>query len=373
MEQQQKFHKPKKKICLVIPSLVGGGMERVMSELANYLVRKEVSVSLILMFKDEVFYKLDPEIQVIEPSQRKISNLTYAFFLFPFLRRKIQKIKPDAVLSFGERYNSYVLLATLGLTVPVYISDRSSPHKTLSRFNLWMSKKLYKNAAGVVAQTSKAAELLSRRLNGAQDNIRVIPNPLREIKGLKYQQKNQIVALGRLVREKRYDRLLEVISLLKEPSWKLVIVGDGYLRSDVENMIEEYGVQDRVILAGQQKQVDAFLGESKIYVLSSDIEGYPNALCEAMAHGLACISFDCVAGPSDIIEHGKNGILIEDGHTKLFARELDRLIANEDERLRLGLEAKKIRARLKGDEIFEQYLHFLLSNPHVSQKKTKQE
>jgi len=349
-----------KKICLVIPSLIAGGMERVMSELANYLVKNDASVWLILMFRDEVFYKLDPKIQVIEPSFRKRSNLTYAFFLFPFVRRKIKSIHPDTVLSFGERYNSYVLLATLGLPFPVYISDRSSPHKSLSNFNLWMSKFLYKKSAGIVAQTSKAAELLSRRLKGAQTNIRVIPNPLREIHRAFPPKKNQIVALGRLVREKRYDRLLEIISFLKDKSWNLVIVGDGYQRSQVESMIQEFGVQDRVVLAGQQKEVDHFLEESKIYVLTSDIEGYPNALCEAMAHGLACVSFDCVAGPSDIIEHGKNGILIEDGYTELFARNLDLLIEDEDTRRKLGEEAEKIQDTLRGERIFEQYLTFIL-------------
>jgi len=125
-------------------------------------------------------------------------------------------------------------------------------------------------------------------------------------------------------------------------------------------------VQGRVVLAGQQKEVDNFLEESKIYVLTSDIEGYPNALCEAMAHGLACVSFDCVAGPSDIIEHGKNGILIEDGYTELFARELDLLIEDEDSRRKLGEEAEKIQDTLRGERIFEQYLTFIYSHKHLS-------
>jgi len=355
-----------KKICLVIPSLIAGGMERVMSELANYLVRNDARVWLILMFRDERFYKVDPRVQVIEPSFVKRSNLSYAFFLFPFVRRKIRSIRPDTVLSFGERYNSYVLLATLGLPFPVYISDRSSPNKSLSNFNLWMSKLMYKKAAGIVAQTSKAAELLSGRLQGAQANIRVIPNPLREIEIADYPKKNQVVALGRMVREKRYDRLLEIMSLLKDQSWSLVIVGDGSLRPMVESLIASYGLQDRVKLAGQQKEVDPYLGESKIYVLTSDIEGYPNALCEAMAHGLACVSFDCVAGPSDILEHGKNGILVEDGQTALFARELDLLIEDEERRRKLGKEAEKIRHTLQADRIFEQYLTFIFSHKHVS-------
>ena len=332
-----------------------------MSELANYLVKNDMNVWLILMFKDEMFYRLDPGVQVVQPTFRKRNNFTYALFLFPFLRRSIRRIQPDAILSFGERYNSYVLLAALGLPFPIYISDRSSPNKKLSKFNLGLSRVLYKRAAGIIAQTSKAAELLNERLGGSYSNIRVIPNPLREIEETDYKKKNQIVALGRLVREKRYDRLLEVMSGLKDKTWTLLIVGDGSLRPMVESLIIQYDLGERVILVGQQKNVDVFLGESRIYALTSDIEGYPNALCEAMAHGLACISFDCVAGPRDIIQNGVNGILIDEGEMDHFTRELDLLIEDSSKRASLGENARKIRATLNSDQIFSQYLEFINS------------
>lgn len=351
----------KKNICLILPSLIVGGMERVMSELANYLIKNDMNVWLILMFKDEMFYPLDPGVQVVQPTFRKRNNFTYSLFLFPFLRKNIKRIRPDAVVSFGERYNSYTLLAALGLPFPIYISDRSSPNKKLSKFNLRLSKILYKRAAGIIAQTSKAAELLNERLGGSYSSIRVIPNPLREIPDADYKKKNQIVALGRLVREKRYDRLLEVMSNLKDQTWTLLIVGDGSLRPMVESLIKQYDLGERVILAGQQKDVDAFLGESRIYALTSDIEGYPNALCEAMAHGLACISFDCVAGPRDIIQQGVNGILIEEGDMDHFARELDFLIEDSSKRAGLGKNAREIRATLNSERIFSQYLEFITS------------
>ena len=111
---------------------------------------------------------------------------------------------------------------------------------------------------------------------------------------------------------------------------------------------------------------DKFLSESSIYALTSDIEGFPNALCEAMAHGLACISFDCVAGPGDIIRHGENGILIEEGDTDRFVSELDRLIQDKDLRMRLGREAEKIQITLHGDRIFSRYLDFILDRAPLS-------
>jgi glycosyltransferase involved in cell wall biosynthesis len=351
-----------KKICLVIPSLVGGGMERIMSEFANYLAHNGADVYVLIMFKDEIFYNLDQNITLIQPSHKKRYNLTYAFYLFPFLRIRIKKIYPDTILSFGERYNSYLLLSMIGLRIPVYISDRSSPNKNLSRFNLWMSKILYRRASGIIAQTSKASELMSDRLDSPNPNIRVIPNPLRMINRITIEKKDQIIALGRLVKEKRYERLLEIISKLRNKSWNLIIVGDGYLRQEVENMINDLNLQNRVTLAGQQKDVDRFLSESKIYVLTSDIEGYPNALCEAMAHGLACISFDCVAGPGDIIRNGENGILVEEGNIEHFAKELDSLIVNKKRRETLGDRAKKIQEDLGQDKIFRRYLDFILNN-----------
>lgn len=360
MDLNSKLPLSDKKVCLVIPSLVVGGMERVMSELANYLVMKGAQVNLILMFRDVVFYELHPDIRVIQPSFRKRWNLSYAFFLFPFLRWKIRKLHPDAVLSFGERYNSYLLLATWGLKVPIYVSDRSSPNKWLSPVNLWLSKLLYRRSAGIISQTSKAARLLSRRLGAEHPEIRVIPNPLREIDKKEVPKKNQIVALGRIVREKRYDRLLEIMSMLEDRSWKLVIVGDGYQRSLVESLIDEYDLYERVILVGQQREVDRFLAESRIYALTSDIEGFPNALCEAMAHGLACISYDCVAGPGDIIENGVNGILVEEDCKEIFARELDQLIRDQEKRRKLGTEAMKIQEWLHEDRIFEKYVDFIL-------------
>lgn len=350
----------RKKFCLVIPSLIGGGMERIMSEFANYLAQNDAEVWLVLMFRDDMFYKLDSRVKIIQPTHKKKYNLTYAFFLFPFLRRQIKKIDPDVVLSFGERYNSYLLLALFGTQTPVYISDRSSPHKHLNRINLLMSRVLYRRAAGIIAQTSKAAELLYERLNDENANIRVIPNPLREIIEKRGHKKNQIVALGRLVKEKRYDRLLDIMMKLENKSWDLLIVGDGRLRPEIEKIIDDYSLKDRVFLAGQQKDVDPFLDESSIFVLTSDIEGYPNALCEAMAHGLASVSFDCVAGPRDIIDNGVNGILVEDGDIEHFAKELDELIMDADKRQRIGNEAEKIKNKLNRNEIFRQYLDFII-------------
>ncbi len=351
-----------KSLCLIVPSLVGGGMERIISLLANYTVDKGMKVHLLLMYRDDIFYRLDPRITVIQPSITKKSNFAYAFYLFPYLRYHIHKINPDAVLSFGERYNSYVLLAALGLKVPIFVSDRSSPNKKLGAINYWLSKILYKKAAGIIAQTTQAAVSMRKRLKGKYSNIRVIPNPLRPQEKLGGDKKNQIVALGRLVREKRYDRLIKIMAKLENKSWKLVIVGGGDLKTQIETQIDELNLNDRVILVGQQKEVDPFLEESKIYVLTSDTEGYPNALCEAMSFGLASVSFDCIAGPSDIIDNGVNGILVEDGDIDCFAKELDILINNEQKRIDLGCQAEKIQERLSGDKIFTKYLQFIFGD-----------
>ena len=330
-----------------------------MSELANYLVNRNHEVFLLIMVKGDMFYKLDRKVKIIQPSIKKRINFIYAFYMFPFIRFKIESINPHAILAFGERYNSYLLLATIGLKIPVYISDRSSPKRKLSPFNEWLRKLFYRRATGIIAQTSQASVSLHKLLDGSNTNIKIIPNPLRKINTTPMSKKNQIVAIGRLVKEKRYDRLLEIISKLENKTWKLVIVGEGRLRPQIESCIKKFKLENRVELAGQQTDIDQFLASSKIFVLTSDSEGFPNVLCEAMAHGLPCISFDCVAGPSDIIKNGVNGMLIDDGNIELFTRKLDNLIQDERKRDRLGSEAEKIRLKLDSNKIFEQYLEFM--------------
>jgi len=351
-----------KKICLVLPTLKAGGMERVMSELANFLVRREHEVLVVLMYKAEHFFTLDKKVKIIEPRISKTSNLLYAFYLFPYIRKTIKNFRPDSILSFGERYNSYVLLSSLGLKAPVFISDRSSPKKALSNFNIVLSKLLYPNAKGIICQTKSSGAVLNSRLGKKTPSIKIIPNPLRKLEfGDSIPKEDLIIAVGRIVIEKRYDRLLDIYQKINNRDWKLLIVGDGPLKNELLTDIRNRNLESEVILQGNTKDVDHFYQKSKIYVLTSDSEGFPNTLCEAMGHGLPVISFDCIAGPGDIISNMENGILIDDGDVDAFAYELQKLLDDESLRTKLGENAKSINNELGTGNILREYENFILS------------
>ena len=164
------------KISLLIPSLKSGGMERVMSELAKYFEKKKnIEVSLILYGKTrKIFFSVPEGVKIYRPlfiftdHTRTIGTFKTMFFL----RRMIKKINPDTILSFGEYWNSLVLLSLIGLDFPVYISDRCQPTKSLGTLHDRLRKSLYPAASGIIAQTLIAKKIYrQQKLN---KNITVI-------------------------------------------------------------------------------------------------------------------------------------------------------------------------------------------------------
>lgn len=203
--------------------------------------------------------------------------------------------------------------------------DRSNPKKKHPILIRLLRKITYKNATGIIAQTSLSKEQLWKQTKNK--NIKIIPNPIREVKLYSNLDREKIIInIGRLVPEKGQKYLLEAFSLLESSEWKLVILGDGPLRQSLTDLAKNLGIQDRLIMPGSVKNVDEWLARSSIFAFSSISEGFPNALIEAMAAGLPCISFDCDAGPRDIIKDGKNGFLIPNKNTHLLTKKLNELI-----------------------------------------------
>jgi len=155
------------KICLVIPSLQAGGMERVMSELAwPFSTKKEVVLYLVLYgIKREIFYSLPDNVVIHTPkfSFKNSFRLFYTLKTLTYLRKTISRIKPDTVLSFGEYWNSFVLLSMLFNNYPVYVSDRSQPNKSLGRFHDKLRKWLYPGSSGIILQSQKAKQLYQKK------------------------------------------------------------------------------------------------------------------------------------------------------------------------------------------------------------------
>ncbi len=348
------------KICFVSAGLAGGGMERSLTNIANYAAGQGYEVTILNLFKTDVFFDLHPEITLIWPEIDRASThrLLYAAQLIPYIRKQLKQLKPDTVLSFGEWFNAYVIMATRFLGIPVFVSDRMGPLLNLGFLLESARKIMYRFASGIISQTSIARKIVYKKTWAK--NIIVIPNALNVIDTDTAIKKNQIVTVGRLSREKGQAVLIRAFAALEVTDWSLHIVGDGRERANLEILVSELKISDRVHFYGHLKNFNTILGQSDIFVLPSLYEGFPNALIEAMSVPLACICSDCVAGPSDIIQHGDNGFLFEPGNEKRLTELMGELIQYPQVRNNLAKNAFKVRQELALNKIADRYLAFIL-------------
>lgn len=348
-------------ICLVSSGLAGGGMERALTSLANYFADQGHDVAIVNLFKTEVFFDLRDSIQLIWPEidRSKLHRMHYAMRLLPYLRREINRLKPDAVLSFGEWINAYVILALAGTKHRLFISNRMGPQLKLGFPLDHANRLLYRFATGVIAQTNVAKEIL-RAKTGAR-NICVIPNAVKPIDVPALNPQKRVVTVGRLSREKGHDILLQAFAQMNDSEWSLDIVGDGPVRGSLEARAKELGVARRVQFHGHLKHFQELMGNASIFVLPSYYEGFPNALVEAMSVPLACISSNCVAGPSEIITHGVNGLLFSPGNMTELTALLNQLASDGELRAELAQNAYSVRERFAFENLAATYLDTLLS------------
>lgn len=332
-----------------------------MAELANYFSKKEAEIHLVLYgIKRDIFYPIPETVVVHRPAftfnnSRRIRSTIRTLL---FLRRKIKDIHPDAILSFGEFWNSFFLLALYGLRFPVFVSDRSQPDKSLGKFQEGLRKWLYPKATGVIVQTEKARVIYSSLY--PHSNRVVIGNPIRNIEANKpTERENIVLSVGRLIRSKNHDKLIDMFITLNVPGWKLVIIGYDHLKQEnqerLQRMIDKYQAGDRVLLAGKQTNVDEYYLKSKVFAFTSESEGFPNVIGEAMSAGVAVVAFDCVAGPSEMIEDNKNGFLIPPGDYTLFRNQLEILMRDDSLRDRLAQQAQRDIKRFSSEKIAEKF------------------
>jgi GalNAc-alpha-(1->4)-GalNAc-alpha-(1->3)-diNAcBac-PP-undecaprenol alpha-1,4-N-acetyl-D-galactosaminyltransferase len=347
---------------LIIYSLTSGGAERVISNMVNYWAAQGWEINL-LTFDDnkKTFYNLDSRISHIPLgiagySPNQIMGLWNNLTRIQALRLAIINSKPNVVISFMHQTNEIVLLATRSLKVPVIVSERIDPVRH-STGKIWeqLRQWTYPLADRIVVQTKRAGDYFSSKL---QKRICVIPNPVllppyqTELSD-KLLAERSLIAMGRLVPQKGFDLLLEAMAKLKDryPKWTLTILGEGGLRSQLESLRDELGLGDRVHLVGRVKNPYEFLKQADIFIMSSRFEGFPNALCEAMACGLPVISTDCPNGPREIIRDGVDGILVPNEDVPALAAAMERLMYDEKKRKSLGDLAKKVTERFGLEQV----------------------
>ncbi len=348
-------------ITLIISSLTSGGAERVLSGLANHLVSKGHLVSLITLAPpdSQPFYFLNPQINLVQINQISfefsiIKRLRNIFRRVVCLRKTIKNLNPNVIISFVDITNITTLISSIGLKIPIIISERIDPnfHK-IAKFYKWLRLKFYPFSSKLIVQTNSVAEYFPQNFKKL---IKIIPNPVAIPKYKKniYSEKiTSIITVGRLVKQKDHNILINVFAKLSVnyPDLTLTIYGEGAERQNLENLIASLNLQEKVKLPGAIKNIQEALIKADLFIFPSRYEGFPNALCEAMAVGLPVIASNC-SGNIDIIRDGIDGLLFSVGDIELLTKITVELLNGSDKCKYLAENAKQICNRFHPDNIF---------------------
>jgi|APCry1669188970_1035186.scaffolds.fasta_scaffold16063_2 GalNAc-alpha-(1->4)-GalNAc-alpha-(1->3)-diNAcBac-PP-undecaprenol alpha-1,4-N-acetyl-D-galactosaminyltransferase len=356
------------RIVLVIWNIQKGGAERVLSILANLWAQRgwDVHVLTLESIPRRSGYELHSSVK-IHPVGSDIStdgknNRRFRIPITMRLRSKLRDLRPDAVVSFMDRINIKVLLATWGTNIPVFVCEHCDPRtRPIGHFNELLRRWLYPLARSVVVLSNEA---LSFFPPGIQARGSVIPNPVlpSPVSGSvctrnAAKASKRIISMGRLCPVKRFDRLIEAFGRVADmhPSWSLEIWGEGPERGSLQKTINELNLGQKVRLCGVTDDVYQVLETGDLFALTSETEGFPMALCEAMACGLPVISMDCPSGPRQIVRSGVDGVLTPNGDLNAFSAGLDRLMSDENERFRLGQRASDVVDRFSVDSVINKW------------------
>ena len=454
--KSKKSSKHSERITFVVSSLRGGGMERVVSVMANYWARQGRQVTIITLNHGDkpVSYELHPNVQhlrlirtqktlrieifyqwlfqhIIAVSPRWPKRLLpYAWIIFNApgknylkvkkslqrivakideyltaaiysdsnrlfyrvlskiaefvpnkfyieralirdIKKTLQSTQPQAIIAFGTTTNIRVIRAAHAWTIPVVVSERTSPLRPLPGIKLisLVRKCFYPRASCVVVQTREAGNFFSSQLGS---KVKVITNPVLSRKNQGQTSDNpfpkrnfkKLVAMGRLDHVKGFDMLIGAFALVSEshPSWSLEIWGEGPLRTHLEAIVDQLGLTRCVRLPGFSTEPAVVFSRADIFVMSSRYEGFPNALCEAMACGLPAVSFDFPSSAREIIRNRVDGIIVPREDISALAEAIDILMADDEFRHRLAQRAPEVAERFSINNVMNKWEQLLFQN-----------
>jgi glycosyltransferase involved in cell wall biosynthesis len=346
--------------------LVGGGAERVACDLANHWSGQGREISVVTIDRgDRVRYPLADDIRRIGLDLRSDSRSLWQALRMNLrrvgrLRSVLRDVAPDTVISFTDVTNVTSLLACRGGPRTI-VCERTDPrHHRIGTIWNWLRRWTYGRAAAIVVQNDSVRAWAVAQ--GWSCPIVVIPNPAPQWDSTDPATQPPdhaptILALGRLSEEKGFHLLIEAFAGIaaRFPGWQLRICGEGVERQRLEALIERLQLADRVFLPGWTEDAKSALRSADLFVLPSRYEGFPNALLEAMAMGLPCVSFDCDSGPREIIRQRLDGLLVSAGDVAGLAAAIAELMGDELLRRRLGQEAGRVVTRFCRTDILQRW------------------
>ncbi len=346
------------KLLFVIGSLQGGGAEHVLATVCNNLADRGHEVYIVHDFRWQV-YKINENVYQIDALsfgkdtssgsiiKRYYNKIANRFRDYLFFKKFIKTIKPDVVICFLQNW-AWQLSLICRKNTPLIFSERNTFDWNYNSFNDRICKNIwYHCGKAVTTMTYYDKAFLKNRYK----KVFVMHNPLSYTPISKeeyldnFSKRKHILACGRLVKDKGFDKLIDAFSIIAPdfPDWEVHIAGQDMQHSTysthLKELVKQYGLEDRIKFIGFHKDMDKVMKQHSVFCLCSQHEGFPNVLSEALSMGMAAISFDIVTGPREIIIDGLDGIIVEDQNTAALADGLRRLLENTNLRQDLGLKA----------------------------------
>lgn len=311
----------KKDICFLIPSMNGGGVEKVTLLLANALCERGWMVTLLMTNREGPFlHRLNRNISIIELKYEAISKNIFQIASY------LKSTKPGIFYASMMYVNVIALLASrlagfkgrLFISEHTHYSSSTASHKSIkSWIMLQLAKRLYKNATAVVCVSQAVKDNTTALIKNIKKSV-VIYNPVENLPDSGFIRTNikyRIISMGRLHRDKNFKLLIQcfaevLLEIENRESYELYILGEGEERSNLEKQINTLGLNRQVFLPGFMASPAKMLQSSDLFVFTSITEGFGNVLVEALTCGLPVISSDCESGPSEILLAGKIGVLV---------------------------------------------------------------
>lgn len=327
------------RIAFFLPSVRGGGAQRVIVNLIQGIARRGEPVDLALAMADGVFLdQLPPDVRVVDLGARRLIG-----GLLP-LTRYLRRERPRVLVSSMSHANMVALWAArlAGRSTPVMVTVHNTmSESTASDWGLEqrLLRTFYPWATWIVAVSRGAADDLARTTGVPRDRVEVVYNPVitpailaqtrraPDHPWLAPGQPPVVLGVGRLTRQKDFATLVRAFAELRRrrPA-RLIILGEGEDRPGLETLVAELGVKDDVALPGFRDDAPAYMARSALFVLSSAWEGLPTVLIEAMAAGTAVVSTDCPSGPREILQEGRLGALVPVGDVPALAGAMERAL-----------------------------------------------
>ena len=362
----------KHKITFITGSMGRGGAERVISILSKHYADQGWNVDIVMLLHSHNDYLLDKRVNVVDLSSRGGIKKNFLKTLRN-LRSYFKRENSDISVCFMAQNCLLTGLATIGLKNPIVMSERIDPasvkRNILYRFLL---NRFYANSAKVIFQTERAKRYFKQEV---QDNGCIIGNPISVHTERKEDLKHRIVTAGRMTHQKNQAMLISAFSKIvsEHPEYTLTIYGDGPLKSMLSEQVKKLGLEEKVELPGNVLDLHEQISDAEVFVLPSDFEGLSNALLEAMMIGLPVITTDC-AGCDEVIQDGRNGIMIHVGDEAALVTALNKVINDKNLQKMIAINGKESVQRFSVGNIINEWEYVItgaIENKNNNKRRKK--